>query len=155
MPSPRQSPGPLLQETREHWPLMNHYERFEHVVAFILSVIIALVIALWGGQRRAMLSSAVALTLAVVVAGPPLLMWRTVSEVPRIHDITTDTADPPAFVAVLPLRKGLNPVGIDLAAIELVDVTTLQAQRVIAALEIDVVDGAGKLLRLALHDAGS
>ncbi|WP_342317229.1 phosphate-starvation-inducible PsiE family protein [Lysobacter sp. FW306-1B-D06B] len=46
MPSPRRSPGPLLQETRERWPLMNHYERFEHVVAFILSVIIALVIAL-------------------------------------------------------------------------------------------------------------
>ena len=36
----------MLQETREHWSLMNHYERFEHVVAFILSVIIALVIAL-------------------------------------------------------------------------------------------------------------
>jgi uncharacterized membrane protein (DUF373 family) len=46
MPSPRRSPGQLLQETREHWSLMNHYERFEHVVAFILSVIIALVIAL-------------------------------------------------------------------------------------------------------------
>lgn len=46
MPSPRQSPGALLQETREQWPLMNHYERFEHVVAFILSVVIALVIVL-------------------------------------------------------------------------------------------------------------
>ena len=38
MPSRRQSPGLLLQETREHWSLMNYYERFEHVVAFILSV---------------------------------------------------------------------------------------------------------------------
>ena len=46
MPSPRRSPTPLLQETREHWPLMNYYERFEHVVAFILSLIIAVVIAL-------------------------------------------------------------------------------------------------------------
>lgn len=46
MPSPRRSPGHLLQETREQWPLMNHYERFEHVVALILSVVIALVIAL-------------------------------------------------------------------------------------------------------------
>lgn len=46
MPSSRRSPGPLLQETREHWPLMNHYERFEHVVAFILGLIIAVVIAL-------------------------------------------------------------------------------------------------------------
>ncbi len=46
MPSPRRIPGLLLQETREHWPLMNHYERFEHVVAFILGLIIAVVIAL-------------------------------------------------------------------------------------------------------------
>ena len=46
MPSPRRSPGRLLEETREHWPLMNHYERFEHGVAFILSVVIALVIVL-------------------------------------------------------------------------------------------------------------
>jgi uncharacterized membrane protein (DUF373 family) len=46
MPSPRRSPAGLLQETREHWPLMNLYERFEHVVAFILSLIIAFVIAL-------------------------------------------------------------------------------------------------------------
>ena len=46
MPSPRRSPTPWLQETREHWSLMNHYERFEHVVAFILSLIIAVVIAL-------------------------------------------------------------------------------------------------------------
>lgn len=46
MPSPRRSPGQLLQETREHWPLMNHYERFEHVVAFILGLIIAVVIVL-------------------------------------------------------------------------------------------------------------
>jgi uncharacterized membrane protein (DUF373 family) len=46
MPSPRRSPAPFLQETREHWPLMNLYERFEHVVAFILSLIIAVVIAL-------------------------------------------------------------------------------------------------------------
>lgn len=87
------------------------------VGAFVVALI-ALVVALWAGQRRAMLVAAVALTLAVVVAGPPLLLWRTVSEVPRIHDITTDTADPPAFVAVLPLRKGSNSVGIDLAAIE-------------------------------------
>jgi uncharacterized protein (DUF1499 family) len=32
--------------------------------------------------------------------------------VPRIHDITTDTAHPPVFVAVLPLRKGLNPLDV-------------------------------------------
>ena len=32
-----------------------------------------------------------------------MMMW-TGKHVPPIHDITTDTANPPAFVAVLPLR---------------------------------------------------
>jgi len=43
------SPQPtrwLMRETRLHWPLMSIYERFEHVVAFVLGVIIAMLIAL-------------------------------------------------------------------------------------------------------------
>jgi uncharacterized membrane protein (DUF373 family) len=36
----------LMRETRRHWPLMTAYERFEHVVAFMLSMIIAMLIAL-------------------------------------------------------------------------------------------------------------
>lgn len=36
----------LLRETRRYCPLMNAYERFEHVVAFMLSLIIATLIAL-------------------------------------------------------------------------------------------------------------
>jgi len=36
----------LLRETRRHWPLMSAYERFEHVVAFLLSLVIAILIAL-------------------------------------------------------------------------------------------------------------
>ena len=46
MPSPRRSAGRWFHETRRYWPLMNHYERFEHGVAFVLSVIIAAVIVL-------------------------------------------------------------------------------------------------------------
>ena len=38
--------GRLMPETREHWPLMTFYERFEHVVAFVLSWVIAVVIGL-------------------------------------------------------------------------------------------------------------
>ncbi len=35
------------------------------------------------------------------------LMWKyTLDKYPYIHDITTDTETPPAFVAVLPLRAG-------------------------------------------------
>jgi uncharacterized membrane protein (DUF373 family) len=36
----------LLADTREHWPLMSLYERFEQVVAIALSLVIAVVIAL-------------------------------------------------------------------------------------------------------------
>jgi len=49
---------------------------------------------------------AAALLLNAAVAMPPFLMYRTVQTVPRIHDISTDTADPPAYVAALPLRQG-------------------------------------------------
>jgi uncharacterized membrane protein (DUF373 family) len=34
-----------MRETRRHWPLMTAYERFEHVVAFLLSLVIAMLIA--------------------------------------------------------------------------------------------------------------
>jgi uncharacterized membrane protein (DUF373 family) len=34
----------LLRETRRYWPLMSAYERFEHGVAFLLSLVIAMLI---------------------------------------------------------------------------------------------------------------
>ena len=36
----------LFAETREQWPIMSLYERFEQVVAIVLSLVIAVVIAL-------------------------------------------------------------------------------------------------------------
>lgn len=39
-------PRRFLAETREHWPIMTVYERFEQIVALVLSVVIAVVIAL-------------------------------------------------------------------------------------------------------------
>ena len=55
-----------------------------------------------------------------LAAGVPWYWRRLASQVPPIHDISTDTADPPAFVAVLPLRADApNPAaygGPELAA---------------------------------------
>ena len=52
-----------------------------------------------------------ALLLNALVAGPPLYWHAQAQRLPKIHDISTDTEDPPAFVAVLPLRQGArNPV---------------------------------------------
>ena len=61
--------------------------------------------------RRGRALAAVALVLNASVAAPPLYLYAQAQSLPNIHDISTDTADPPAFVAVLPLRQGAsNPV---------------------------------------------
>lgn len=46
MPSEPRRSRTLLAETRERWSLMTLYDRFEQVVAIILSLVIAVVIAL-------------------------------------------------------------------------------------------------------------
>lgn len=45
-----------------------------------------------------------AMVIGAVVAWVPWQGLRKARSLPPIHDITTDTIDPPAFVAVLPLR---------------------------------------------------
>lgn len=67
----------------------------------------ALTMLLIGRVRRAhgvMLSAA--LLLGLGVAFVPLNGMRVARKVPPIHDISTDTGNPPAFVAILPLRAG-------------------------------------------------
>jgi len=46
-----------------------------------------------------------ALVLSAIAVAPPLLLLSKAKEVPRIHDISTDPADPPAFVALLEARR--------------------------------------------------
>jgi uncharacterized protein (DUF1499 family) len=46
----------------------------------------------------------VALAMGVVLAYVPWQYNRTLHRVPRIHDISTDTENPPPFAAVLPMR---------------------------------------------------
>lgn len=61
-------------------------------------------------RRRGMSTAVTALVLALLAIVPvAVLAWRA-SRVPAIHDITTDTMQPPPFLAVLPLRAGApNP----------------------------------------------
>jgi uncharacterized membrane protein (DUF373 family) len=42
----RTSPKRTLQETRRYWPIMTAYQRFEEIVALVLSVVIAIVIVI-------------------------------------------------------------------------------------------------------------
>lgn len=71
-------------------------------------------------RRRGTLMAVLGLIVAMVTATPPLLWMQRAAEVPRIHDISTDTTDPPRFDAVVPLRREApNPVvygGAEIAA---------------------------------------
>jgi uncharacterized protein (DUF1499 family) len=61
--------------------------------------------ALWRGHRPEAMLALVGLIVGLLVVGVPWQMKQTVQQVPFIHDITTDTEDPPRFVDILPLRK--------------------------------------------------
>ncbi len=71
----------------------------------------ALVMLLVGRLRRAHgVMLGVAILLGLGVAFVPWNGMRQAKQVPPIHDISTDTTHPPAFVAILPLRAGApNP----------------------------------------------
>jgi uncharacterized protein (DUF1499 family) len=67
--------------------------------------IVGIVMALVRTPRRGLLPALIGLALGLLVAGIPWQLKLTAQRVPPIHDITTDTENPPAFVAVVPLRK--------------------------------------------------
>lgn len=62
------------------------------------------------GRGRALLLGALGVALGLTVVWVPWSWKQRAESVPPIHDITTDLADPPAFEAVLPLRRNApNP----------------------------------------------
>jgi uncharacterized protein (DUF1499 family) len=46
-----------------------------------------------------------ALIVALLAIAPPLIIRNQAQGIPPIHDISTDTFDPPRFVALLPVRQ--------------------------------------------------
>ena len=87
-------------------------------LAALAVALVQLLVPRWRGQRAWMLG--LAIVLGALAAGVPWYWRRLADQVPPIHDISTDTADPPVFVAVLPLRADApNPAaygGPELAA---------------------------------------
>jgi uncharacterized protein (DUF1499 family) len=70
----------------------------------------ALVLTRPGAGRRGMPFAALALLGGLIAAAIPWQWQRTARAAPPIHDITTDTENPPEFVSVLPLRANApNP----------------------------------------------
>lgn len=57
-----------------------------------------------GGRTRAAAAAVVSLGVFAV----PWMLQRNARSVPPIHDITTDTDDPPAFVAIVARRAGAS-----------------------------------------------
>ena len=73
------------------------------------ALLITLVAAAWAyrrGLRRALVFAVAGLALSVAATAPPVYFWYQVSHLPQLHDVTTDTENPPRFVALLPLRTG-------------------------------------------------
>jgi len=66
--------------------------------------LVALVAAWMGAAREGARTALLGLTVSLAVVGMPWIQLRRAQRAPPIHDITTDTEHPPAFVAVLPLR---------------------------------------------------
>lgn len=80
--------------------------------AAVLSLLgLIVVVSRRGGQRHGLGWGLLGLVLGGALFAVPALQFRTARTVPPIHDISTDTDDPPAFVDILPLRvNARNPV---------------------------------------------
>jgi uncharacterized protein (DUF1499 family) len=92
---------------------------FAGIVVAVLGLVgigFAAVARAWPGVALAV----AALVIALVVVWFPLSLQKMARAVPRIHDITTDTEHPPAFVAILERRRDApNPPeydGVEVAA---------------------------------------
>jgi len=59
----------------------------------------------WKGARIALVLALVGLVLGAAVAWIPYKTRLALRASPRLADITTDTTNPPAFVATIPVRK--------------------------------------------------
>lgn len=80
-------------------------------IAVVVLAVAALVLTWRDGTRRGLAAAVLALAIGSVTVGIPWMHLRTARSVPPIHDITTDTGDPPPFDAVVPLRADAsNPV---------------------------------------------
>jgi uncharacterized protein (DUF1499 family) len=79
------------------------YAAYGGIAAAVVSAA-ALILAPLRGQRRGMFRALAGLIIGLITVGVPAYYLNTARAVPPIHDVTTDTEDPPAFEAMLPLR---------------------------------------------------
>lgn len=99
------------------WGLWHFSTGFQVFKAASVIALISVAVSMAGGlfalrdaSRQKTLCAALGVALGFIVAGFLHAHMQIARRVPKIHDITTDTRNPPVFQAVLPLRKGAqNP----------------------------------------------
>jgi uncharacterized protein (DUF1499 family) len=84
-------------------------------IAAFLVALVAVTAAHRSRAARGLRLAWLGLLVAALVAGPPLWFAGHAVRLPSIHDISTDTDNPPRFVAVVALRAG-SPNPVDYAA---------------------------------------
>jgi uncharacterized protein (DUF1499 family) len=90
---------------------------------FGIAALIAAAVTLFVGRARlgarGIVMAIVAFAVGALIAYVPWHYDQIRQTVPPIHDITTDPDNPPAFVAVVPMRQGegINPVAYEGAKI--------------------------------------
>jgi uncharacterized protein (DUF1499 family) len=83
-------------------------------IAAVVLGIVAAAVARPGAARRGFGVALIGVLLGATALALPWSLRRTARSVPPIHDITTDVANPPEFVAVAPLREDApNPVAYE------------------------------------------
>jgi uncharacterized protein (DUF1499 family) len=86
------------------WSLQTAFALMRWSVYAGLASLLLAGIGLWRNRGRS-LFGAVAVVIALVTVAIPLRWQQIARSAPPIHDITTDTANPPTYEAVVPLRK--------------------------------------------------
>lgn len=80
------------------------------IIAAMLSIVGIAIVVIKKAPRRYALPAAAGLFISLSLT---FILWhwyKAATTLPAIHDITTDTENPPAFVAILPIRKNApNP----------------------------------------------
>ena len=91
------------------WPYRTGFQMLRWAVYSGVAGAVLGLVALVATSRRGWAALAIGLGLAAAV--PPWQVQRAARGKPPIHDISTDTEDPPPFVDVVPLRRdAINPV---------------------------------------------
>ena len=74
-------------------------------IAAAATSLLGIIVARPATEKQGLYRAIVGLVIAAPIIVIPLLWKQMAQEVPAIHDITTDTENPPQFVAIVPLRQ--------------------------------------------------